>query len=168
MNRRFWSKVRMGGSDECWDWTASVFRGEKGGYGRFLLAGKIRYAHRVAWRLTNGEIPDGLFVLHKCDNRRCCNPAHLFLGTKQDNADDMVAKGRHGTKIHPNYLPRGASHWKVKITEAQAVGIMARLLMGVPRMRVAEEFGTTYSIVHSIHIGRAWKHLFVQEAGVDA
>lgn len=64
------------------------------GYGQMHYAGKTRLAHRVAWTLANGPIPEGLFVCHRCDNRACCNVEHMFLGTLQDNVDDMIAKGR--------------------------------------------------------------------------
>ena len=91
---RFWSKVEE--QDGC-----LVFKSyyDRDGYGRYRLDGgrsapKIK-AHRAAWILTHGEIPEGMFVLHKCDNPPCVNPEHLFLGTPKDNMIDMVRKGRH-------------------------------------------------------------------------
>lgn len=95
---RFWSKVdQSGGADACWSWTASTKTARCGmKYGDFNYKGKSTGAHRVAWELTNGQIPDGLCVLHKCDNPLCCNPAHHFLGTRTDNVNDMLAKGRGG------------------------------------------------------------------------
>lgn len=89
---RFWSKVRKGSPSECWEWTRSI---GTGGYGKFGIDGVIEGAHRMAWTITNGPIPEGLFVCHSCDNRKCCNPAHLWLGTIQDNLRDMVQKRRH-------------------------------------------------------------------------
>src|SRR4029077_20972173 len=85
---RFWSKVNK--IDGCWLGTAAV--AGKGDYGYFGFQGKIQRAHRVSWILTFGEIPDGLFVLHKCDTPLCVRPDHLFLGTQQDNVDDMARK----------------------------------------------------------------------------
>ena len=91
---RFWSKVnRVEDPDECWEWIPKARH--KFGYGIFMdRPYGTKKAHRVAWELTNGEIPNGLMVLHTCDNPPCCNPNHLFLGTAQDNSLDMMSKGR--------------------------------------------------------------------------
>jgi hypothetical protein len=92
---RFWSLVRPAGAlDEtvCWLWP---LRTDDGGYGRLGFGGRGgQKAHRVAWELVHGSIPDGMRVLHKCDNPPCCNPTHLFLGSQQDNIADRQAKGR--------------------------------------------------------------------------
>lgn len=86
--------VTPGAPDDCWVYVGPT---KQGGYGRFSYGcgGKKKLAHRVAWELANGPIPDGLLVCHSCDNPPCCNPKHLFLGTHQDNKDDAVAKDRH-------------------------------------------------------------------------
>lgn len=79
------------GPDACWPWTAGK---ANGGYGAIRYNGSIYRAHRIAWTIANGAIPQGMLVLHKCDNPPCCNPAHLFIGTHKDNSQDMARKGR--------------------------------------------------------------------------
>ena len=89
---RFWNNVVVLTYDlGCWLW---VSRTNEDGYGRTDWKGRSTFAHRVAWELKNGPIPDGLQVLHKCDNPPCCNPDHLFLGTNLDNVKDKISKGR--------------------------------------------------------------------------
>lgn len=87
--KRFWSKVKK--TKACWNWMAS----EAGrGYGGFKFKGKTTKASRVVWELTYGLIPFGMCILHKCDNRKCVRPSHLFLGTVKENNIDMMNKGR--------------------------------------------------------------------------
>lgn len=119
---RFWSKVKLpdviGGADQCWEWQASK---NNGGYGTFRIGKIIVKAHRMAYQLSFETIPHGLAVLHKCDNPKCCNPTHLFLGTAADNIRDMDNKGRrgtakgerHGRRKHPEKFAhmQGEGHW---------------------------------------------------------
>lgn len=91
---RFWRKVDEEGrlTTECWNWTGAT-KGK--GYGSFWLGGKPVRAHRVAWEFTHGPVPSGLFVLHRCNNRLCCNPGHLYLGDNEDNMIDMHRAAGH-------------------------------------------------------------------------
>lgn len=103
-DERFYKKVEQPPySAACWLWLASR---NPDGYGHFFYNDSIVAAHRVSWMMHRGEIPAGLNVLHKCDNPKCVNPAHLFLGTHQDNADDKMKKGRH-TEKNKTHCRRG-------------------------------------------------------------
>lgn len=115
---RFWSKVQK--TDGCWLWQGAT---TGAGYGGFNIKGDLIGAHRVAYELTFGPIPDGLLVCHTCDVRHCVNPAHLFLGTHTDNMQDCKTKGRtmvgdrNVSRAHPEKLPRGAQHWSKRYPE---------------------------------------------------
>ncbi len=89
MHQRFWRYVSK--SNGCWDWSGCL---APNGYGRLQVDGKCKDAHRVSWELHNGQVPHGLHVLHRCDNRKCVRPDHLFLGTHRENMEDMKRKGR--------------------------------------------------------------------------
>ena len=113
---RFWSKVDKRGPNECWPWRAGPKHNR---YGLFFMNGKNHGAHCCAWEFEHGTIPAGLFVCHNCpggDNPRCCNPAHLWLGSAKQNSRDMVLKGRsasgdrHPMRVHPELVRRGDKH----------------------------------------------------------
>ena len=96
----FWSKVdQTSNKNGCWIWTRAKFWDGYGNYSGFR-------SHRVSWTLINGSIPEGLFVLHTCDNPPCVNPDHLFLGTQADNNKDKAQKGRCATKHKPHKKPK--------------------------------------------------------------
>lgn len=99
-DERFWPRITK--SDGCWIWPGAK---NADGYGDVAILGTKRKAHRLAWEVTKGPIPEGLFVCHKCDNPPCVNPDHLFVGTNSDNMRDMSSKGRgvqigHSNKTH--------------------------------------------------------------------
>ena len=126
---------------------------DKAGYGHRSFKGKHMLSHRVAWILANGEIPEGMCVLHKCDNPPCCNPNHLFLGTLNDNIQDCYSKGRISR------APRntGVKHWKSEISELTAVRI--KILKGLPGRIVMDALGMSRQGVWDIQNDRNWKHV---------
>lgn len=129
--------TRIDKSGECHLWT-----GAKHPFGYGQAATKL--AHRLTWENTNGPIPKGLCVLHKCDNPPCCNPEHLFLGTKGDNARDCAAKERSSTR---------------KLTGPQVLEIRARRANGETGIVLARAFGVSEkNIGHIVH-RETWKHL---------
>lgn len=112
--QRFWSKVFKHPGEGCWEWTAA--RNPQSGYGVIRIGSKAagtsrtETAHRVSWLLTHWLIPRGRFVLHKCDNRKCVRPDHLYIGTQQDNMRDVQVRGRHNnayTINPPTHCKRG-------------------------------------------------------------
>lgn len=138
-NQRFWSKVEIDGPDQCWPWVAGL---RTTGYGAFRWHGRNVAASRVAWELTNGAIPRDLCVLHRCDNRRCCNPSHLFLGTHLDNIADRVAKGRS-----KGALPGTANHLAV-LTEQTLLDAQTRWAAGESMSAIARDLGVNRSTIH--------------------
>ena len=153
---RFWAKVEKG--DGCWEWKGAI---KNTGYGVFQIgtwgASKIIKAHRYSWELSNGKIPDGLWVLHKCDNRKCVRPDHLFLGDAFANMSDCAAKGRLGSQIHPEARPRGASHWKSTLTQEEVDLIRERRKKGERTKDLAEEYGVGRHTISNVVLFHTWK-----------
>lgn len=138
--QRFWAKVRRGGDGECWLWAAST-TGSGLPYGQFALpreGGRQGhcYAHRMAWLLTHGAIPDGLKVCHRCDVPTCCNPKHLFLGTQAENLADCRAKHRMPS------VRRGK-----KLSIAARASIVSQLRAGARQVDLAAAHGVSKSII---------------------
>lgn len=106
---RFWSYVHIAGPDECWEWQRSR---HPDGHGQFYVDPERTrmYAHRFAWEISRGKIPDDKCVCHRCDNPPCCNPRHLFLGTRGENTLDMWAKGRGVDPPHPEVVTCANGH----------------------------------------------------------
>ncbi len=133
----------------CILWGGSVDTSK--GYGTFFMPGsRPTGAHRVAYELMVGPIPEGLYVLHRCDNRLCINPTHLFLGTHQDNIADCVAKGRQA---------RGEKQGFSKLTADDIIAIRRRCQDGESQRSIAEEFGVCQQSISNILRGVLWKHV---------
>lgn len=149
VRKAFFDKVNK--TNGCWLWTASR-NGD--GYGMMVFRGRGRGAHRVSWVLHYGEIPDGLRVLHKCDNPPCVNPEHLFLGTQLDNVRDCMAKNRD--RKNPR---KGASHPNAKLTENDVWEIRRMLSHGLMHKTIAQKFGLRRQSIGDIANGRNWASL---------
>lgn len=165
LNRRFWSRVRI--TPGCWDWLGPV---TADGYGRLFGVDKEARAHRLSFEMHVGPIPEGLFVLHKCDNPPCCNPDHLFLGTTLDNARDCIAKGRsnvaarsgtnHWMRNRPDLIARGSRMGRSHLTEAMVAEIRARFVAGgVTQRDLARQFQVGHKNLNLIVKGKTWKHV---------
>ena len=151
---RFWRYVVKGErEDDCWSWSGGR---NKQGYGRISVSTKTKTdgAHRVSWRLHNGnaEIPPGMFILHSCDNPQCTNPKHLRLGTRSENNLDMYSRGRQGVRK----LPIGEDNHKTVLTKDQVLAIRAG---GKADTVWAKELGVTKGCVRHARVGITWKHL---------
>lgn len=153
---RFWRQVNKSGplcerlGTRCWEWTGYTF---SDGYGGFCDNYWMSRAHRYSWLLANGPIPDGLHVLHKCDNPLCVRPDHLFIGTEMENKHDCMAKGRH---------VRGAKHACAKLTDEAVREIRALYRPGVRgggSVSLARRFGVSKPVILGILKGRLWKHV---------
>ena len=150
----FWSSVNvLDDFDACWDWQKST---KPSGYGQVMLQGTLRLTHRVAYVLAYGSIPTGLFVCHSCDNRRCCNPFHLWPGTHKDNMSDCKSKGR--ARGNPHAV--GSSNPASRLTEAQVVAIWDECHQTSKSFNeIGRMFGVTGENVSMIIKRSTWKHL---------
>lgn len=147
LEERFWEKIKK--SDRCWEWTAAK---TADGYGRIGDGnGKNLKSNRASWLLSFGPIPDGMCVCHKCDNRLCVRPDHLFLGTQQDNVADMIKKNR---------LARGESRGMSWLKEPQIREIRRIYAEGkLTQTEIAALVGTTSDNISRIVNGRRWSHV---------
>lgn len=158
--RTFRQKIdRSGGADVCWPWTGP----RKRSYGSFKVndCGRRRVgrAHRLAWTLANGPIPDGLCILHRCDNPPCCNPSHLFLGTQLDNIRDRDAKGRggHGDGSYPQAC--GEMAYGAKLTEQAVRQIRIQAVSGCTYAEIASHHNVSAVTARNVAVRISWKHV---------
>jgi hypothetical protein len=146
----FWEKVNIINDEySCWEW---MFGCGSHGYGQFYLEkGKPLLVHRYSWELEHGHIPNGLYVLHKCDNKKCVRPSHLFLGTQKQNIADMFSKGRqHDRK---SCTPKGDKNPTTKVSDAQVEEIRKIFIPGTRQKpgnayELANKYGVTPQCIY--------------------
>jgi len=124
----------------CYNWN-KYLNGD--GYGRIRINYKMKFVHRISYELHKGKIPVGMCVLHRCDNPKCCNPAHLFLGTNQDNVNDKMAKGRWAGSA--------------KLTLEKVKEIRKKYIETTTCKELATEYGVSYDTIRNIITNRTWK-----------
>ena len=142
-------------TDGCWEW---IGRRNKKGYGlatnsgRLLCSGNVVKAHRLSWFIHNGPIPEGMLVLHRCDNPPCVRPDHLFLGTHQDNLLDSMSKGRR----MPN---KGELNGRSKLCTDDIPAIRELINSGISRREISRKYGVNESTIRRIARNRGWTHV---------
>ena len=144
---RFWSKVNIRASDECWTWTGPL---NSAGYGHICVRLTDYMAHRVAYELAKGPIPNGLVIRHTCDNKMCCNPNHLITGTYAQNSQDAIDRG---------LTLRGEDASLAKLTDEQVIELRSRYARGDKQQWLAERFDITQSTVSAIVNRKTWRHI---------
>lgn len=163
LQARLWAKVNRAGSchqtlGQCWEWTGGTNGVGPGlGHGKIRecrregqLRGKFHYAHRLSWEIANGPIPDGLCVRHKCDNPKCVRPEHLELGTKRENTQDMMSRGR---------FAKGSMLPQTVLTEADVREIRRLKASGLSNAEVGRRFAVSPSHVSEINNRKKWSWL---------
>jgi len=147
---RFWSSVdKSRGPKECWIWNGYI--GTRG-YGRTTFRGKYQQAHRVAWQIDFGPIPEGKHVLHRCDNKKCVNPMHLWIGSHKDNMEDKVAKGRQS-------FTKGENGGNAKLSDEDVKDIRLWFTEGVSQREIAKRKSVGPTTIFNIVHRRTWKHI---------
>ncbi len=150
---RFWSKVDK--ASDCWMWTGFLTNG----YGHFWLNSRKIRAHRFSWILSNGDIPDGLIVCHHCDNPKCVNPSHLFLGTHSDNTQDCVRKGRNSKDPYWLKEVKGSQKPNAKLSEAIVMEIRSRPAIRGYQKAMAKQYMVSEQVIAGVLKRKIWTHV---------
>ncbi len=157
---RFWKKVVKLGDDKCWSWLGAT---SAKGYGMIGNGGRgsgNTSAHRASFLIHHGSIPDGLHVLHKCDNPPCTNPNHLFAGTPKDNTQDMMGKQRHFTITKPDRVARGERSGTAKIKDNQVALILSEYGEGkISQRALAKKYDVNQATILRILQRKTWRHV---------
>jgi len=140
----------------CWNWDG---RPRENGYCRTTFSRKQWYVHRMSYTVFVGDIPEGFDVCHRCDNRRCCNPSHLFVGTRKDNMADAVAKGRQASGEKLSLLTRGDKSHLAKLTTAEVVEIRSMKLNGLKTKELSERFNISRDNIRRIIRRDTWRYI---------
>ncbi len=155
----FWHFVDKRKASECWEWKGS--RDVKG-YGRIKFKGKAHKAHRLSYEINVGTIPEGSLICHRCDNKLCVNPRHLYPGTSQDNTNDCAALGRiysgenHWSHLQPERVLRRERHGRARLTTEIAAEIRKSFAGGINRNQLAAKYGVNWSTINRVVRGEAW------------
>lgn len=147
LHERFMAKVEK--TESCWVWTA---RKTCQGYGRISVGNVNKLAHRVAFELFAGDVPNGLHVLHSCDNPSCVNPSHLWLGTNNDNVADKMKKGRAPSHV-------GEKNGNSRLTPEDVLAIRIEFNSGISRDELSRNYGIAAQYVNQIAAKKVWRHL---------
>ncbi len=140
----------------CWEWQGKLHPNGYGYTGNYETK-KKEHVHRVSYREFNGDIPEGMCVCHKCDNRKCINPKHLFLGTQKENVFDAISKGRmEHVKL---CAPKGEKNWNAKLDNEKVKSIRNEIKDGIRCTVIARKYGVGSSVIYLIRDGKAWKHI---------
>lgn len=149
VEERFWSNVDQKSSDECWPWKLAP---TSGGYGRMKIRGKMISSHRLSWSIAYGPIPEGRYICHRCDNKICCNPHHLYCGTPKSNAEDARIRGRL-------VAPCGERNGMHKLTNAQALEIRRMNPMSKDFEEIGKRYGVSRGTIENIVYKSHWKSI---------
>jgi hypothetical protein len=151
----------------CWTWTGAPNRD---GYGELKVDGRRYMAHRRAFELFRGPIPEGKIVRHHCDNPPCCNPTHLAVGTFKDNAMDAIERGRAfrlPPRLGTTSSYRGTRQKGAKLTDAKVVWIRRLYAAGCSIRPLARAYGVSFSVIARVVSGKDWRHVLEEEIGED-
>lgn len=146
---RLLSKVKINLTNDCWEWIGAI---HKTGYGQITYNRKLKGAHRFSYEIFKGNIPENLLVCHHCDNRKCVNPNHLFIGTISDNAIDMVKKGR-------NFVSYGKENKASKLNQHKVKQIKKLFQFELSNCEIAKIFSVSPSSIRNIRANKTWSYI---------